>query len=98
MEPAVKPAAAATVSGVVGVLATTGTLASSKFIELTNRYGNGIKLINMPCPGLVEQVERGDLESETTINLIKKYVSPLLEQMPILLFWVHTLPVSIPFD
>lgn len=40
MEPAVKPAAAATRSGVVGVLATTGTLQSAKFAALLDRFAN----------------------------------------------------------
>jgi glutamate racemase len=53
MEPAVKPAAAATRSGVVGVLATTGTLQSAKFAALLDRFANDVQ-DHQPCPGLVE--------------------------------------------
>lgn len=62
MEPAVKPAAAATRSGVVGVLATTGTLQSAKFAALLDRFANDVQVITQPCPGLVELIEAGDLE------------------------------------
>jgi len=78
MEPAVKPAVAATRSGVVGVLATTGTLESARFAALLERYGEEVKIITQGCPGLVEQVERGDLDGITTRELIVRYTSPLL--------------------
>lgn len=61
MEPAVKPAAAATRSGVVGVLATTGTLQSAKFAALLDRFANDVRVITQPCPGLVERIEAGIL-------------------------------------
>jgi hypothetical protein len=63
MEPAVKPAAAATRSGVVGVLATTGTLQSAKFAALLDRFATDVRVITQPCPGLVELIETGDLHS-----------------------------------
>jgi glutamate racemase len=78
MEPAVKPAVAATRSGVVGVLATTGTLASAKFAALLARFAGDIEVITQPCPGLVEQVERGDLQGPVTRDLVERYVLPLL--------------------
>ncbi len=58
MEPAVKPAAAATRSGVVGVLATTGTLQSAKFAALLDRFATDVRVITQPCPGLVELIEK----------------------------------------
>lgn len=80
MEPAVKPAAAATRSGVVGVLATTGTLKSAKFAALLDRFALDVRVITQPCPGLVEQIEAGDLEGPVTRALLHGYVAPLLEQ------------------
>jgi len=80
MEPAVKPAVNATRSGVVGVLATVGTLASSKFAALLGRYSGHARIVVQPCPGLVEQVELGDLTSERTQSLVRSYVFPLIEQ------------------
>lgn len=78
MEPAVKPAAAATRSGVVGVLATTGTLQSAKFAALLDRFATDVRVITQPCPGLVELIESGDLHSDTLRALLKSYVDPLL--------------------
>lgn len=78
MEPAVKPAAAATRSGVVGVLATTGTLKSAKFAALLDRFATDIKVITRPCPGLVELIEAGDLHSPALRELLQSYVDPLL--------------------
>lgn len=78
MEPAVKPAAAATRSGVVGVLATTGTLQSAKFAALLDRFASTVNVITQPCPGLVELIETGDLHSEDLRTLLRGYVEPLL--------------------
>ena len=80
MEPAVKPAVAATRSGVVGILATEGTLNSTKFSILKQRFGKGTRLITQPCPGLVEQVEQGEFSESLTRDLVESYVSPLVKQ------------------
>ncbi|WP_268799595.1 glutamate racemase [Pseudomonas huanghezhanensis] len=79
MEPAVKPAAAATRTGVVGVLATTGTLQSAKFAALLDRFATDIQVVTQPCPGLVELIETGDLTSPLIRQLLHSYVEPLLE-------------------
>lgn len=78
MEPAVKPAAAATRSGVVGVLATIGTLRSARFAALLDRFGAGIEVLMEPCPGLVEAVERGALDTTATLDLVERHVRPLI--------------------
>src|SRR3990167_6297814 len=80
MEPAVKPAAAATQSGVVGVLATTGTLKSAKFAALLDRFANDVRVITRPCPGLVERIEAGELDSQATRELLQGFVAPLLAE------------------
>ena len=80
MEPAVKPAAAATQSGVVGVLATTGTLKSAKFAALLDRFASDVRVITQPCPGLVECIEAGELDSLATRQLLQGFVTPLLDQ------------------
>jgi glutamate racemase len=80
MEPAVKPAAAATRSGVVGVLATTGTLKSAKFAALLDRFASDVRVITQPCPGLVEQVEAGELNTAKTRELLRGWVQPLLAE------------------
>jgi glutamate racemase len=80
IEPAVKPAAAKTKSGVVGVLATTGTLASPNVTRLLNKYGVDVEILTQAGTGLVEQVEKGDLSSDRTRALVEKYVRPLLDK------------------
>lgn len=80
MEPAVKPAALATRSGVVGVLATTGTLKSAKFAALLDRFASDVRVITQPCPGLVECIEAGELNGDTTRSLLQGFVQPLIEQ------------------
>ncbi len=80
MEPAVKPAAAATRSGVVGVLATTGTLKSARFAALLDRFASDVRVITQPCPGLVELIEAGDLSGPATRALLQERVAPLLAE------------------
>ncbi len=78
MEPAVKPAAAATKSGVIGVLATVGTLKSAQFAALLESYGQNVEVVTQACIGLVECVERGELHTDSTRNLVNGYLQPLL--------------------
>ncbi len=80
MEPAIKPAAAATHSGVIGVLATEASLAGSKFHRLLDTHGEGAQVITTPCPEFVETVERGILEGEDVESSIDAITRPLLQQ------------------
>lgn len=80
IEPAVKPAAAATKTGIVGVLATRQTIASPRFARLAETWANGAQILAQPCPGLVEYIERGELTTEGTRTLIASFVRPLVEQ------------------
>jgi len=78
IEPAVKPAAAATRSGVVGVMATSVTLASTNLLRLVGQYPAPGGTMMQACPGLVEQVEQGDLDTPATRALVAQYVQPLV--------------------
>ncbi|TJY60891.1 glutamate racemase [Sinimarinibacterium sp. CAU 1509] len=78
MEPAIKPAVAQTRTGIVGVLATGAALAGEKFHALVAQHAGGVRIITQPCPGLVEQVERGDLNGPQTRALVEQYTRPLL--------------------
>ena len=80
IEPAVKPAASQTRSGVIGVLATTQTLASARFSKLVDLHASGVNVLVQACPGLVERVEAGDLTGPETRALVDRYVRPLVEQ------------------
>jgi glutamate racemase len=82
VEPGLKPAAALTRSGTVGVLATRLTLGSSKFQHLQEQMTamTQVRFLSQPCIGLVEQIEKGELHSPATAALLRRYVEPLLEQ------------------
>ena len=59
MEPAVKPAAAATRTGVVGVMATAGTIGSERYAQLLSAHGRDVTVVEDPCSGLVGLIEAG---------------------------------------
>jgi glutamate racemase len=80
IEPAVKPAATRTQSRVVGVLATTGTLSSPNMTKLLANYGSDVDFVIQPCPGLADQVEKGELASDQTRALVKRYVRPVVDR------------------
>ena len=80
IEPAVKPAAMRTRSRVVGVLATTGTLSSPNMGKLLANYGSDVEFVIQPCPGLADQVEKGELASDETRALVKRYVRPIVDK------------------
>lgn len=72
MEPALKPAAKLQENGIVLSLATPGTIAGEKYAHLISQYGTGV--ISLPCPGLMEFAERGELQS----NALRQYLEDLL--------------------
>ena len=82
VEPGLKPAAALTASGKVGVLATSRTLAGEKFLLLREQISaaSGARFLLQGCPGLADQIELGQLNSPATIALLERYVQPLLDQ------------------
>ena len=80
IEPAIKPAAATTKSGVIGVLATTQMIAAPRFARLAEAFGSGVEIVAQACPGLVEQIEKGELTTEQTQSLVRKYVQPLIDR------------------
>lgn len=81
MEPAVKPAAALTKTGVIGVLATHGTLQGSLYKATSEKYARRkeVKIIEEVGDGLVELVEAGKAESPEAEALVKKYIDPMVE-------------------
>lgn len=80
MEPALKPAAKITKTGVIGILATSRTLASESFSRLAEKHGKGTQVLLQACPGFVEVVEKAQLTGPETVALVTRYVSPLLER------------------
>jgi glutamate racemase len=82
VEPGLKPAAAASTSGKVGVLATYVTLHGAKFLALREQVtaATGVQFLLQPCVGLVDQIELGDLGSSEIATLLTRYITPLLAQ------------------
>jgi glutamate racemase len=80
MEPALKPAAEASQNGIIGILATVGTLKSAQFAALLESYGRNVEVLTQACPGLVECIERGEVDSPATRDLIKHFCAPLLAE------------------
>lgn len=78
MEPAVKPGAAKTRNGKIGVLATAGTFESQRYASLLARFAGNITAYESACPGLVEQIEAGELESKETEVILQKAIRPML--------------------
>jgi glutamate racemase len=80
MEPAVKPAAESTQSGVVGVLATPATFQGALYASVVERFASGVTILQDTCPGLVGQIENGELDSAATRNILEKALHPMLAQ------------------
>ncbi len=80
MEPAVKPAAEITKTGRVGVLATPATFQGALYTSVVERFAAGVELFQNTCPGLVGQIERGDLDSGVTRAILEDALHPMLEK------------------
>lgn len=79
MEPAVKPAALGTRSGVIGVLATAGTLKGSKYLAVKGQYSDGVRIVESVGKGFVELVEEGILSGERAEEVVRRSLQPLLD-------------------
>ncbi len=79
IEPAIKPAAALSASGVVGVLATSGTITSDKFLSLQSRFEGEVKIITRACPGLVELIEQVEPDQKAIKKMLHGFISPMLD-------------------
>ena len=78
MEPALKPASLLHKDGVVLSLATPGTIAGEKYAQLVSQYGEGV--ISLPCPGLMEFAERGEMEGERLQEYFSQLFAPYREE------------------
>lgn len=78
MEPAVKPAAEQTHSHKVGVLATPSTFHGELYASVVERFANGVEIFQSTCPGLVAQIEQGNLDGEETMRILHDALDPML--------------------
>jgi glutamate racemase len=79
MEPAVKPAVETTQTGRVGVLATPATFQGALYASVVERFAAGVELFQHTCPGLVRQIEKGDLDSADTRAILEDALLPMLD-------------------
>ena len=79
MEPAIKPAAQATKTGVVGVLATAGTLKATKYIDTRARWAPNVHIVEHIGQGFVELVEKGITTGQEAESTVRTSLMPLLD-------------------
>ena len=97
MEPAVKPAAEQTLSGVVGVLATPATFQGALYASVVERFAQGVTVLQNTCPGLVAQIEAGNLNSAETRRILEEAIHPMLaEQVDTIVLGCTHYPFVIP--
>jgi glutamate racemase len=80
MEPAVKPAAEESRSGVIGVIATEATFQGELFASVMERFGRGVKVVTRTLPGLVERIEAGETEGPDLEAFLRARLQPLLDE------------------
>jgi glutamate racemase len=78
MEPAVKPAAETSRSRVVGVLATPATFQGALYASVVERFAQDVTLLQHTCPGLVAQIEAGNLDGPQTRTILEDALHPML--------------------
>jgi glutamate racemase len=79
MEPAVKPAALNTTSGIIGVLATAATFQGELFASVVQRHASGARVLTRACPTWVELVEIGEVDGLETRRQVESCLAGLLE-------------------
>lgn len=80
MEPAVKPASQQTHNGVVGVLATPATFQGELYATLVEKFATDVKILTNTIPGLVEEIENGNLGGYKTRSILEGAIKPMLAQ------------------
>jgi len=79
IEPGIKPAVAATRTGVVGAIVPAAVSESDRLASLLDRFGTDVKVIIQPVPGLVEHIEAADLDGTELRRMVEAYVRPMLD-------------------
>jgi glutamate racemase len=78
IEPAVKPAAEATRSGVIGVLTTEATANGALYRRAVARYAANVRVITQVAPKLVMMVEQGTQNDPASEDILRVYLDPLI--------------------
>lgn len=78
MEPAIKPASETTQTGAIGVLATPATFKGNLYFNTLRRYAGDKQVFEDTCPGLVEQIEKGEVDTIATRSILERSLTPML--------------------
>ena len=78
IEPAIKPAATNSKTQTIGILATQGTLNSDLFNKNVEKFHN-TKIIEQVGHGLVQLIEKGEINSPEMTKLLRSYLNPMIE-------------------
>ena len=79
MEPAIKPAVQSTHTGVIGVLATSGTLKATKYLDTREKWAHDVEIAEHIGQGFVELVENGEVCGENAEKVVSASLMPLLD-------------------
>jgi glutamate racemase len=77
VEPGVRAATAASRSGRIGVIGTVGTIASGAYQDAADASDDDVILTCAACPGFVEFVEAGDVDSDQVHVLAERLLAPV---------------------
>jgi glutamate racemase len=80
IEPGIKPAVAATRTGVVGAIVPAAVGDSDRLASLLDRFGSDVKVIVQPVPGVVEHIEAADLDGPELRRMVAAYIGPMLAE------------------
>lgn len=80
MEPAVKPAAVRTTSGVIGVVATAATFQGELFASVVQRHSRGARIVTQACPRWVELVEASSIDGPEARGEVERCLAPILDE------------------
>jgi len=80
MEPAIKPAVEVTHTNSIGVLATGATLKGKLYNSVIERFADGVDISQNTCTGLVEQIEKGNLDSKKVYSILEKALKPMMKK------------------
>lgn len=80
VQPAIKPAALNSRTKVVGILATKGTLKSDLLLETSQRFAQGVEVVEQVGEGLVSLIEKGQMHSTEMDSLLENHLRPMLKK------------------
>ena len=79
IDPGLRAAQSATISGRVGVIGTVGTIRSGAYQRAARRIAPELDVVCAACPGFVEFVESGEVDSDQVYVLAERLLAPIVD-------------------